>query len=166
MPDGIVQFKRTKEGLYCYKPSKWYKASLKKGISNLVTTVNKNKKGYTQRQYERAVAARALYHNVGAPTMENFKKMIQANMIRNNPITVEDVNIAENIFGPDISVLKGKSTRTKRKVVKEDLIEVPAEIYEKHSDLELCFKTMIVNGMAFLTSIDKSSGSSHKEERL
>ena len=96
------------------------KSKFKKGISNLVTTVNENKKGYTQKQFERAVAARALYHNVGAPTMENFKKMIQANMIRNNPITVEDVNIAEKIFGPDVSSLKGKSTRTKTKVVKED----------------------------------------------
>jgi hypothetical protein len=33
------------------------------------------------------------------------------NVIKNCPVTTEDVNIAKKIFGKDISSLKGKSTR-------------------------------------------------------
>ena len=41
------------------------------------------------------------------------------NTIKNCPVTVEDVSIAEKIFGPDVSSLKGKSTRRKPKPVRK-----------------------------------------------
>jgi hypothetical protein len=78
-----------------------------------VTTVTENKSGYTQRQFERAKEARRLYHIVGTPTVENFKSLLRMNVIKDCPVTTEDVNIAEKIFGKDISSLKGKSTRRK-----------------------------------------------------
>ena len=38
---------------------------------------------------------------------------------------VEDIEIAENIFGPDVSTLKWKTTRQRPKAVVDDFIEVP-----------------------------------------
>ena len=109
--NGAVKFKKSKKGLYYYEPSDNYKKSVKH-INNMITTVSENEKHYTSRQVERVKTARTLYHNVGAPTVENFKHLIRMNAIRNCPVTVEDVNLAEQIYGPDISALKGKSTRT------------------------------------------------------
>jgi hypothetical protein len=97
-------------GLYQYEVSKGYKKHLKKNAnetstSNLISTVTGNRKGYTLRQFEQAKEARNLYHIVGTPTMENFKPLLWMNVIKNCPVTVEDIYIAEKIFGPDLSSL-------------------------------------------------------------
>ena len=54
-------------------------------------------------------------------------------------MTEKDVNIAEKIFGPDVRVLKGKTTRRKPGVVKEDQIEVPPELIAEPDDLVYCW---------------------------
>ena len=76
------------------------------------------------------------------------------NAIRNCPVTVEDVTLAENIFGQDISTLQGKSTRTNPEVIVSDEIEVPEEIYTNNRSVEPCIDIMFVNKMPMLTSID------------
>ncbi len=71
-------------------------------------------------------------------------------------MTPADVDLAEKIFGRDIGTLKGKTMRQAPPRVKDDLVEVPRELKEKHKDLELCMDIMFVNGMPMLTAIDKS----------
>ena len=163
MDNEIIKFECSPDGLYQYQVTKDYQQSLQKkdqqeheGTSNLVSTVAENRKGYTLRQFERAKEARRLYHIVGTPTVENFKSLLRMNAIKNCPVTVEDINISERIFGPDISSLKGKSTRRKPKPVREDLIEIPKELIMKHHNIELCMDTMYVNKCGMLTAIDRT----------
>mgnify|MGYP002176679840 FL=1 len=159
MDDEIIKFECSPEGLYQYEVTKGYKKNLNNvelDTSNLVTTVNENRKGYTLRQYERAKEARKLYHIIGTPTMDNFKSLLRMNIIKNCPVTVDDINIAEKIFGPDVSSLKGKSTRQKPKTVREDLIEIPKELISQHRNIELCMDTMYVNECGMLTAIDRT----------
>ena len=139
-----------------YRVHKDYKNSLKeKGSSHLVMTLSENRRGYTDRQYDRAKTARKLYHIIGTPTVENFKALLHMNTIRNCPVMVKDVKIAEHIFGPDMSSLKGKSMRRKPKPVRKDLIEILTEITEKHHNIELCMDTMFMNECGMLTAIDR-----------
>ena len=70
--------------------------------------------------------------------MDNFKGFVEMGGVQNCSIRIEDINIAQNIFGPDMATLKGKSTCKKTKPVLEDWIELPQEILEKHSRIELC----------------------------
>jgi hypothetical protein len=77
--------------------------------------VAENRQGYTLRQYERAKDARRLYHVAVTPTVNNFKMLLQMNAIQNCPMTIEDVNISEKIFGPDISKSKRQVNETKAK---------------------------------------------------
>ena len=60
----------------------------------MVNTVAENRSNYTTQQFERAKEARKFYHNIGASTIENFKYILNGNMIRNCPLTIEDVEIA------------------------------------------------------------------------
>ena len=59
---------------------------------------------------------------VGALTFINLKMMIRQNIIQNYPVTVEYIEIAEKIFGPDVSTLKVKTTRQRPKVVVNNFI--------------------------------------------
>ena len=68
-------------------------------------------------------------------------------------MTIEDANIAEKIFGPDIAALKGKTVRKAPIRVKEDYVEIPPKLKVKHRNLVLCMDIMLVNGMPMLTSI-------------
>jgi hypothetical protein len=50
------------------------------------------------------------------------------NCIKDNPVTTEDIDIAETIFGPDIGVLKGKTTRQRPIHVVADYVDIPEEL--------------------------------------
>jgi hypothetical protein len=104
----------------------------------MITTVRENKKNYTQRQFDSTKRARRLYHIIGRPTVANFKHILCQNIIRNCPVTAEDVNIAEKIFGGDIGALKGKTTRRHPTPVQDDLVEIPPELLEQHQALTYC----------------------------
>ena len=69
---------------------------------------------------------------------------------------MQDVEIAERIFGPDIAALKGKSVRQNPNQVLDDWIEIPEELREIYYDLVLCVDLMFVNGIPFLTAIDRT----------
>ena len=131
------------------------KETKKEEVDCLVSTLKENRMGYTQRKFDRAKAARQLKHITGLPT-ETLKHVLRQNIIKNCPVTAEDVNIAERIFGPDMGALKGKSTRKTPAAVRDDVVEIPPEIKEQHADLTFCMDLMFVNGMPFLTGIDRS----------
>ena len=65
------------------------------------------------------------------------------NMIRNNPVTLEDIKISENIFGPDIGALKGKTIQQKAETIINDYIEIPSELVTKHENVTLFMDTLL-----------------------
>ena len=90
----------------------------------MISTLEENRKHYTQQQYERANTARELYQKVGHNLIKYYKKIIKMNAMNSFPVTIEDINIYDKIFGPDIYTLKGKKLRTKQKAVMNDYIEI------------------------------------------
>ena len=153
-----VKFKANSDGLYYYEVSEKYIALCNedKNDTSLVEIVAENRSNFTTQQFERAKIARKLYHNVGAPSIENFKKLIQMNAIKNCPVTINDIKIAEQIFGKDISTIKGKTVRKTPKVIVNDTIEIPKELVMKHHNIEICMDVMFINGQPMLTTIDKT----------
>ncbi|CAJ1953169.1 unnamed protein product [Cylindrotheca closterium] len=93
---------------------------------------------------------------MGAPGAELFKLAIGGNFFKNCPITEEDVNISEKIYGPSFSTIKGKQKRPTSKAVVDDWIEMPKELLKHNSNLDLCIDIMFINNVAFFVSIDKA----------
>jgi hypothetical protein len=78
------------------------------------------------------------------------------NSIRNNPVTIEDVNLSGAIFGPDIGGIQGKTTRSKPNPVVSDYIEILPELVRRQQNVTLCIDTMFINGIAFFTTISRN----------
>ena len=110
---------------------------------------------FTNIKIERDKFSRKIYINVGLLTFNNFKHMFSANMISNCTISVSDIRNYGKIYGPSIPSIKGKITRSKPSTVINDNIQIPSEIYNNNSNIELCFDIIYINSVAFLVSIEK-----------
>ena len=106
-------------------------------------------------QFVRAKKAHELYHALRTPSIQDFKAILRMNIIANNPVTMEDIEIAKQIFGPDIGSLKGKTTRQKLIPAVNNYIAIPKELYAKQQDIVLCIDGIKVNGLLFLTTVSK-----------
>ncbi|KAL7556597.1 hypothetical protein ACA910_003488 [Epithemia clementina (nom. ined.)] len=149
LDDRQVKFCRSKNGLYYYKP-KYNTREI-----TMVEAIEENKRMFTPRQVKRAKTARALYYAIGTPSLKDFKMIVQSKVIRNNLVTVEDIDLADQIFGPDIGSLKGKLIRKRPTPIVNDYIEIPSELIRQHEDVQLCINTMFINGLPFLTTTSR-----------
>ena len=147
-PNKQVKFKRGSNNLYYHEPTLH-------GAVALVETVEENKLFYTDRQIERAKRARALMHTLGNPSVRDLKAVIKMNSITNCPVTTDDVNLAEKIFGKDVGSIKGKTTRSKPAPVVSDTVEIPPELVEAQKKVDLCLDTFWVNELTFLATTSK-----------
>ena len=95
----------------------------KKEHNMMINTIKENATGFNHKQMiERAKRAHALYNNINAPHFYKLKKINQFNIIKNCPMTVQDVELAEHIYGRDVAIIKGRARRTTPKQVKDDII--------------------------------------------
>ena len=70
--------------------------------------------GFTQREIERAKRARKFYHDLNAESVENVKVFIRSNLARNVPVSSEDMDLANKVFGTDVPSCKGKWTKRRQ----------------------------------------------------
>ena len=82
---------------------------------------------------------------LGYPSISDFKEIINTNLIQNCPVTVEDINISIDIFGPDIFALKGKTTCKKTLPVVSDIVKVPSKVLHKHKNVTISADFMFMN---------------------
>ena len=74
-------------------------------------------------------------------------------MIKKRPVKIDDVNLAEKSFGPDIGALKVKITRRNHKPVKYGILEVLPGLIDKHNDMKHCMDIIFVNEIPMITGI-------------
>ncbi len=65
---------------------------------------------------------------------------------------MQDVHNANQIFGPDIANLRGKTTRKKPEHVRVDYVEIPRDLVDMHKYVTLVAGVMFVNGLPFLVT--------------
>ena len=153
-PNGMLEFKEHPTCLfYCTLPE--FHAAMTGTSLQLIQTVEDNKKKYTQRQYDRALIAYEAYIKIGCPSINDFRLMIKNGLVNNCPITIEDVNAAQDTFGSNLYNLKGKTTRRTPDIVKTDYVEVPPEILKLHRDVVLTGDIFFVNSYPFFVTLSR-----------
>ena len=125
------------------------------GILLPIVTIDGQKKQYSDLDIRRATAARKLQDSMGYPSLKAFLKMIDNNLILNCPITRRDILIAEDVFGVNTSIIKGKTVRRQPGHVREDVAVVPPHILKNYGDVTLAIDVYHVNGMKFFRSISR-----------
>jgi hypothetical protein len=163
--DGVtLSFTSIDSGIYLMKTSDCEKLdpNYKRPASKLkslphyscVNIVEDNKTNFTSRELEGADTARALFKHLGLPSYSRFIHYVENNFIPNCTVTVADIRRALHIYGPEISTLKGRSTRQKPLPVPvSTFTPIPKSILDHHQHITLAVDFFYVNGIAFLHSI-------------
>jgi hypothetical protein len=61
--------------------------------------------------------------------------VIRSNQIKDCPITIQDIDVDMKIWGKNIFMLKGKTTRSKTHPVARDYVKVPKELLKLHKEV-------------------------------
>jgi hypothetical protein len=86
------------------------------------------------------------------PSTSDFKSYVSNNCIRNSPVTLDDINRADIIYGPAKPLLAGKMVRTQPKGHQIERVPLPLVISTHHKELQLYFDFFYVNGYLFLAT--------------
>jgi hypothetical protein len=142
-------FKQSEKGLF-------YLDTNEKSGTVLINTVAGNKISYTKRTYKQAMLAWKVQNMIGRPSLRSFLKIVQNNLLKNCPISREDVLAAEDILGPNLGSLKGKTLWRGGTHVRMEYHGVPLGIMERHRDVTLCVDIMFVNQIPFFITISRN----------
>jgi len=121
----------------------------------MVNTVDSVKSKYSVRQYSSAKKAHALQNVIGRPSTEDFIKYFKGNMIPNCNVTREDILRAEDIFGPNLGSVKGKTTRRPTEHVNLTWTKVPSDILEKYGEVTIAIDIMAINKIPFVITMSR-----------
>ena len=120
-----------------------------------MNTVEEKMKAFTKRDVEGAKTARKLYAKLVYPSNANFKWLIKNTQIKNSEVSVRNIDIPQDIWGKDISSLKGKNFRGKPNVVDSDCINIPKDIANPKKAVFLTDEILFVNGIPFFISMSR-----------
>jgi hypothetical protein len=148
--DGTTRvFKESPRGLY------YSDTSIREASTLSVNTVDDNKSKYTNRHYSRAVLAQKNQKMIARPSTRSSISILEKNLLPNCPVTRRDIAMAEDIFGPDLGSLKGKTVRSVAAAVNVRIVDIPAIIMTHYRHLILGGDIMFVNKIPIFMMISR-----------
>ena len=122
---------------------------------SFLSTVKSNKTSFTTQQIKGADRACSLQAILGWPSTTDFKSAVASNFIKNSPVTINDIDRAEFIYGPALPTLQGKMTRKQPVSKPTTFIPVPS-IIKQHYNIDLYIDFFFVNRIPFLHTKSKN----------
>ena len=121
----------------------------------VVTTVDKQANKYTRKAYEKAVIA-CKFQNIVMQQGSRELASISIKHLHNCPIAKEDIRVADNIFGPNLGSLKGKTVHHSNAHVPTSSEVVPSDIMKVHWAVTLVTDIMFINKIPFWVTISRN----------
>ena len=144
LPD--MEFRMHKLGIHVFYPE---------DINNMVlmNTVEEKMKAFTKREAKIVKSARNLYAKLLYPLNAAYKWLIKNNQIKNCEVSVQNIDTTQEIWGKEISALKGKNVQSKPTLVTSDCIKIPKEIANLKNTVFLTAGIFFVNGIPLFISL-------------
>ena len=98
------EFKESKTGLY-------YSGMSLTVMALVINTVANNKSKCSCRNIVKAKKAQNFQETIGNPSLWTLLTIVNKNILQDCPVTCSNICGAENIFGPTVALLKGKTVR-------------------------------------------------------
>lgn len=117
----------------------------------LVATVSENMRKYTKREVESAGAARELLARMGYPSVENAIAMIKGG--DNMKVTESDFRIAHDIWGKDVTSMRGKAKKRTTPVA-DMIITSPVVQRQQVLSVDIMFVDSVPSLVAVSTPLD------------
>ena len=111
-----ILFRQSPSGIYFYNT---YNRDVV-----LINTILDIREGFYQRLYDSVKKALHALRMVGYPSEKDFKNIVCSRMISNLPVTLDDINNSNEIFGPDIPLLKLKMGRRQPNHVVSNYVKI------------------------------------------
>jgi len=121
----------------------------------MFTVVTVLESQYSDLDLRRAKKARELQGTIGHPPLQKFLDIINNIKLPGCTVHHRDAIIAEDIYGPDIRGLKGRTTRKANVPSDERLSPVPKHIMKHYKNVTLGADVFYVNGMPFFLTKSK-----------
>ena len=75
------------------------------------------------------------------------------NLIKNNEVTMDDIDLATKCYDSDISTIKAKLREKTGSSIGSNLIDIPEELLEVQKDVTLSIDLITFNSLKFLSKI-------------
>ena len=121
-----------------------------------VNTVKDNRKNFMNNDYLWAVRAQELQAMVGRPSDKDFIRILKTSSLPNCPVTPRDVLIANELFGPNVGSLKGKTTRRAPPIVDLPMSVDLTTILKHYGEVTLCVEFLYVNKVPLLVTLSQN----------
>ena len=153
-PEHILKFICLEPGLYVYDASHTDIPKLRQAFT-LLTTIDSNQSQFRNREVRKAQDALTLNRQSNHMAKDKFQRIIKDNWLHNNPITINDVQKSNFIYGPSIPSLKGRTRyQIPTRVVDATApITLPVQVNHSLKNIALCIDFNYVNNNLVLHSI-------------
>ena len=125
------------------------------GMWTFITTVADKADKYTHRAIQRARAARRFQNIIMRPGARQLMD-VAVTHLKGCPLTKVDVQAAEDIYGPNLGALKGKTVDRPNPHVPSGVDHVPTSIMDVHHAVTLAIDIMFINKVAFLVTTSRN----------
>ncbi|GAX19421.1 hypothetical protein FisN_4Lu403 [Fistulifera solaris] len=144
----------------CFQPTAKGLYAMDKNASDkydwaMVTTVQQKMSGYSARAYNAAVRARTIQNIMMYPSDRQLEEIVDHNLIKNLDVTRSDIQAANDIFGPNVGSLYGKTVRKASPRVQSMANGIPADIQSKCKNIVLGIDILFVNKVPFFITTSR-----------
>jgi Reverse transcriptase (RNA-dependent DNA polymerase) len=89
------------------------------------------------------------------PGARQMQDIVRQNLLPNCPVGTADIAAAQDIYGPNVASIRGKTVHRSNSHIQTGVDEVPPEIMSVHREVTLAVDIMFINAIPFMVTVSR-----------